>query len=92
MATTPDGGAPPAIVYAYNITPHASGIAGWKPQQVVTLLKTGIDDMGQAVCRPMPAGPAGTFGGLTDADALDIGIYVTTLPPIDSGDIPVCPR
>ena len=90
--STPDGGAAPSIIYAYNITPHASGIAGWKPPQVATLLKKGTDDEGQPICRPMPAGPAGTFAGLTDSDALDIGIYVTTLPPIESGDIPQCPR
>ena len=90
--TAPDGGAAPSIVYAYNITPHPSGLAGWKPPQVAKLLKKGLDDVGQSICRPMPSGPTGTFGSLSDQDALDIGLYVTTLPPIESGDIPQCPR
>ena len=33
----------------------------------------------------------GAFGTLTPGDALDIGYYVTTLPPIDSGEVPQCP-
>jgi hypothetical protein len=28
----------------------------------------------------MPVGPMGAFGGLTDADALDIAHYVKSLP------------
>jgi hypothetical protein len=30
----------------------------------------------------MPVGPLGAFGGLTAQDALDIGWYVTTIPPL----------
>lgn len=86
-----DKGATP-IVFSYNITPDESGIKGWTPQQVVDLLKTEKDDQHQPVCRPMPGGPDGSHGGLTDDDALDIGWYLTTIPAIDSGDIPQCPQ
>jgi mono/diheme cytochrome c family protein len=81
----------PPIVFSYNITPDDSGIAGWTPDMVVTLLKKGTDDQGAAICRPMPAGPDGAHGALTDSDAQDIGFYITTLAPIASGDIPLCP-
>jgi hypothetical protein len=82
----------PAVIYSYNITPHDSGIKGWTPDTVAHTITTGLDDMGAALCRPMPSGPGGALGGLTADDALAIGIYVTTLPPIDSGSIPQCPR
>ena len=82
----------PAVVYSYNVTPHANGIAGWKPAAVARAITSGVDDVGATLCRPMPSGPMGSFGGMTADDALDIGIYLTTLPPIDSGGIPSCPR
>jgi mono/diheme cytochrome c family protein len=83
--------AAPPIVFSYNITPDVSGIEGWTPELVAILLKKGTDDEGQRICRPMPAGPNGAHGALTDADAIDIGWYITTLPPVASGDIPQCP-
>ncbi len=82
----------PAVIYSYNITPHASGIAGWKAATVATAVTAGLDDQGGRLCRPMPSGPMGGFAGMTADDALDIGLYLTTLPPIDSGPIPTCPR
>jgi hypothetical protein len=83
-----DAGVPP-IVYSYNITP--AGIGGWSAQQLAATLKKGGDDQGHPLCRPMPSGPGGSFGGLTDDDALDIGSYVTTLAPVAGGDVPQCP-
>ena len=71
----------PGTICSANITPDATGIAGYTPAQVRTLLLTGLDPMGNGICPPMPAGPSGAFGGLTAQDALDIGWYVTTLPP-----------
>jgi mono/diheme cytochrome c family protein len=88
--TITDPNAPP-IVFSYNITPDDSGIGGWTPDAVATLLKKGTDDQGQRICRPMPAGPDGAHGALTDADALDIGVYLTTIPKIVAGDVPQCP-
>jgi hypothetical protein len=29
---------------------------------------------------------------MTADDALDIGWYLTTIAPIDGGDVPLCPR
>ena len=54
------------------------------------LLKTGQDVLGLGVCAPMPVGPGGGFGGMTDRDALAIGHYLTTLEPRDNGVIEHC--
>lgn len=72
----------PTSIYSANITPDATGVQGWSAAAVRTTLKLGIDIDGQGICPPMPVGPMGDFGGLTDEDALAIGTYVTTLPPI----------
>jgi hypothetical protein len=82
----------PPVIYSYNITPHASGIAGWTAEQVAQTIVHGVDAQGHVPCRPMPSGPGGALGGVTDDDALDIGWYITTLPPIPSDDIPQCVR
>jgi mono/diheme cytochrome c family protein len=88
--TVDEPNAPP-IVVSYNVTPDDSGIAGWTPDAVATLLKKGTDDQGQRTCRPMPAGPDGAHAGLTDVDALDIGMYLTTIPKLAGSDVPRCP-
>jgi mono/diheme cytochrome c family protein len=74
----------PAIIYSANITPHPTGIAGWTAADVVKVLKQAKDRDGGSLCPPMPAGPMGSFGGLTDQDALDIATYIISLPPIDN--------
>ena len=78
------------VVYSTNVTPHATGIKGWTPTHVQRAISAGVDMVDDALCRPMPSGPFGAFGGMTSDDALDIGYYLTTLPPIDSGEIPSC--
>jgi len=80
----------PAEIVSRNITPHANGIQGWTAQAVADALKKGVDKDNIPLCPPMPAGAMQAFGGLTDQDALDIGNYVTTLPPIDNGVLPNC--
>ena len=80
----------PAVVYSYDVTPHASGIAGWTANDVALVLNAGTLPGGASLCRPMPSGPVGGFGGMLAQDALDIGAYLTTLAPIDGGDIPLC--
>jgi len=82
----------PAVVYSYNITPDPSGIGGWSPSGVVAAIQTGSTPSTPALCRPMPSGPIGGFGGMMAEDATDIGVYLTTIPPLPGGsDIPHCP-
>lgn len=73
----------PDTIFSANITPHATGIEGWSVADVVRALKMGEDPDGRPLCPPMPAGPMGPFGGLTDDDANDIGHYLLS---IEGGD------
>jgi len=74
------------FVYAANITPHETGILDYSVADIVRALKHGEDkdQAGERLCPPMPAGPLGSFGGLTDADATDIAHYLLSLPPHDN--------
>jgi hypothetical protein len=75
----------PEVVYSSNLTPHATGIAGYAVRDLVRALKHGEDpnQRGSRLCPPMPAGPLGTFGGLTEGDATDIAHYLLSLPPAE---------
>jgi mono/diheme cytochrome c family protein len=80
----------PPVIYSLDITPHANGIAGWSAADVASALRQGTSPQGSSLCRPMPAGPFGALGALSRDDAHDIGLYLTTIPPVDGGDTPAC--
>ena len=71
--------------WAPNLTPDATGIKTWTVDDVVRALKFGEDaDQGYSkFCGPMPAGPMGAYGGITDSDARDIGHYLLSIPPVE---------
>lgn len=71
----------PAAIYTRNLTPDATGIQGWTAQMVRDAIKLGQDEDGQPLCPPMPAGPMGPLGNMTDEDALAIGQYLVHLAP-----------
>jgi mono/diheme cytochrome c family protein len=73
-----------------NLTPHATGLAEWDATDVRTALKQGLNLDGFSLCAPMPVGPSGAFGQLTERDAIDIGHYLVHLEPQDSGPIEPC--
>jgi mono/diheme cytochrome c family protein len=82
-------------IFAPNITPDSTGIGGWNANDVATALKVGTNKAGTALCGSMPSASKG-YGGLTDADAHAIGVYVTTIAPVGNAsadpDIePACP-
>lgn len=84
---------PFGTVVSTNVTPASNGISGWTAEDVQKLLLEGVDRDGNPVCPPMPVGPNGAFGGITPEDALAIGRYITTLPPIvhpETGSHPAC--
>jgi hypothetical protein len=88
-------GGPFGDVTSLNITPDVSGIQGWTAADVQTLILTGKDNMGVPICPPMPAGPNGAFGGMKPEQALAIGYYLTTIPPVsnhpaDAGAFKMC--
>lgn len=82
-------------IFPSNITPHATGIAGWNADDVAKALKTGVNKAGKTLCGSMPAAAKG-YGNMTDADAHAIGVYLTTIPGVDKagaapGLEPACP-
>jgi mono/diheme cytochrome c family protein len=69
-------------IFSQNITPDvATGIGGLTVDQIVKELKMGLDRNNKLICPPMPVGPMGAFGGLTDDDAKDIANYILNIPP-----------
>jgi mono/diheme cytochrome c family protein len=72
-----------------NITPDATGIANVTVAQIRTILQQGLAPDGGRICPPMPVGPNGAYGGLTDADAEAIANYIKTIPPI-AHTVPDC--
>lgn len=80
---------PPLDATSTNMTPHATGIGDYTPEEIRIAIKTGKDNDGRQLCPPMPAGPASPFGGMTDEDALAIGWYLTTIEGVER-DIPEC--
>ncbi len=82
-------------IFSPNITPDATGISGWTADDVATALKLGKDKANVTLCGSMPSAAKG-YGGLTDADAHAIGVYLTTIAPIANSAAaptlePACP-
>jgi len=81
----------PEVIYSANITPHDdTGIGGWTVSDVVTVLKEGKSKDGSGICPPMPAGPMGAFGGLTDDDATDIAHFLLSIPGVEADEPGQC--
>lgn len=79
---------PGLSIPSLNLTPHADGLAGRSLDDLVYVLLYGITLEGVPVCDPMPSGPGGAFGTLTEPDARDIATYLTTLPAATRGPRP----
>ena len=72
-------------VKSANLTPDATGLAGWTIAEIVSTLKTDLEKgTGVMLLPPMPGGPD-ALGGLFDADLNDLATYVHTLPPVVNG-------
>jgi mono/diheme cytochrome c family protein len=68
-------------IVSKNLTSDVeTGLGNWTAADIVKVLKQGKDKEGKNVCPPMPTGPRGAYGGLTDADAMDIANYIKSLP------------
>jgi hypothetical protein len=73
----------PDHVYSMNLTPHATGLAGYTVADIVKVLKEGKDKNNANVCPPMPSAFGGPLTGITTEDATDIANYIVNLPPAD---------
>jgi mono/diheme cytochrome c family protein len=68
-----------------NITPHATGLAGWTVDDIKASIKTNTEKgTARPLCSTMPGGMH-RMGELTDADLQDIAVYVANLPPVMNG-------
>jgi len=91
-------GVPPTsstMIFAPNLTPDDTGLLGWTAADVVTALKAGTNKAGRTLCGSMPSAGKG-YGGMTDADAHAIGVYLTSIPNVSKpaaapGLQPPCP-
>ena len=88
--------ADPTKIFPPNITPDVTtGIGGWTADDVQKALKQGINKAGVVLCGSMPSAAKG-YGGMSDADAHAIGVYLTTIPGINKPSTdpdlePACP-
>ncbi|HWA71540.1 MAG TPA: c-type cytochrome [Polyangiaceae bacterium] len=86
---------PASAIFASNITPDATGIASWTAADVANALTLGVDKNNRVLCGAMPSAAKG-YGGLTDADANAIGVYLTTITGVANANAaptgePACP-
>jgi hypothetical protein len=74
-----------------NITPDATGLAGWSVDDIVAALKTNQEKgTNRTFCNTHPGGPE-AIGGLTDGDTRDLAVYIHTLPPVQNGPFTCVP-
>jgi mono/diheme cytochrome c family protein len=72
-------------VKSANLTPDATGLAGWTTADLIATLKTDKEKgTGRMLAAPMPGG-TDALGGLFDADLTDLAAYIHTLPPVVNG-------
>ena len=74
-----------------NITPDPTGLADWSVDDIVAALKTNQEKgTTRTFCNTHPGGLE-ALGGLTDADARDLAVYIHTLPPVQNGPFKCVP-
>ena len=74
-----------------NITPDATGIAGWTIDEIIAAIRTGTErGTGRAFCSSHPSG-AMYLGGMMDGDVRDIATYLHSIPPVANGPFTCTP-
>lgn len=63
-----------------NLTPHETGLAGWKAGDIVNAIRTGVRPDGRVLA---PAMPWANYSHLTDDDAAALAAYLQSLTPVD---------
>ena len=71
----------PTRVISSNLTPDATGIAGWNVDDLVRVLREGRGQTAEPLCEPMVVSGMSLFSQLSASDATDIAHYLLSLPP-----------
>ncbi|MBN7798847.1 c-type cytochrome [Parahaliea mediterranea] len=70
----------PGVVFPANLTPDTeTGIGGWREDDIVTFLRSGIDRAGRG---HLPVMPWPAYARLSDDDASAVATYLLSLPPV----------
>lgn len=70
----------PGVVYPPNLTPDPeTGLGAWSEQQVVEMIRTGVDRHGR---NRLPVMPWPAYNKLQEQDAEAIAAYLLNLPPV----------
>jgi mono/diheme cytochrome c family protein len=75
-------------IYSANLTPDATGLAGWSDDQIKHAFRDGVDKDGMGL---FPLMPYAVLHNLSDADADAIVAYLHTVPPINNMVPPIQP-
>lgn len=71
----------PGVVFPANLTPDPkTGIGGWSNEEIIAVIRNGVDRSGRQHLGVMPW-PA--YGKLSDDDALAIASYLRALPAVE---------
>lgn len=73
------------MVQPGNLTPDATGIMGWTAAEIAAAIKMGKHKSGAMICGKR------TLANMTDADATDIGTYLTEIPAVENAITLKCP-
>jgi mono/diheme cytochrome c family protein len=68
-----------------NLTPDATGLAGWTVNDIVQTLQTDLEKGTGVMLAPQMPGGLNALGGLSDPDLNDLAQYIHTLPPVMNG-------
>ncbi|HZS42159.1 MAG TPA: hypothetical protein VFF06_35260 [Polyangia bacterium] len=75
----------PITTISANLTPDATGLAGWTADDIINTVRTDTEKgHGRPLCPPMPGGP-NRDGDMTPEDLTDIANYLTTIAPVPHG-------
>lgn len=65
--------------YPRNLTPHATGLAGWTDAQIARAVREGLDAEGNTLCAAMPR-----FTSVRDGGMRDLVAFLRSLTPVDN--------
>jgi mono/diheme cytochrome c family protein len=72
-------------VKSANLTPDATGLAGWTIADIIATLKTNQEKGTGVMLFPTMPGGTDQLGGLFDNDLTDVATFIHSLPPVVNG-------